>query len=133
MGGAWSCEKIVHCGDGIFRSFVIRFLFIRCTYRYIEEKTISLSVSKWDLYMQIDQRGRSWEGMSPRRSAPGGACHPEGPLREGHVTTETRSRSEKNVADAKLVKNLAKRRRSPSKNGFPYVTCPSLRYVVGWL
>ena len=49
----------------------------------------------------------------------------EGPRREGPVTTSPRSRSEKDVAVAKLVRDLAKRRRL-SRGSFCDRTLPPL-------
>ena len=53
----------------------------------------------------------------------------KGPLREGPVTTSPRSRSMRNVADAKLVKDLAKRRRS-SRGSFYDRTLSALQTGV---
>ena len=50
------------------------------------------------------------------------------PLREGPVTTSPRSRSEKNVADAKLEKTSLS---ADVLLGVPFVTGPTLRYVIG--
>ena len=50
---------------------------------------------------------------------------PKGPLLEGPVTTSPRSRSEKNVADAKLEKTSLS---ADVFLGVPFVTGPSLRY-----
>ena len=47
----------------------------------------------------------------------------------GVACNGTRSRSDRNVADAKLVKDLAKRRRSAR---VPLHATPSRRYVIGW-
>ena len=52
----------------------------------------------------------------------------KGPLREGPVTTSPRSRSMENVADAKLEKTSLS---ADVLQGVPFVTGPSLRYVVG--
>ncbi len=52
----------------------------------------------------------------------------KGPLREGPVTTSPRSRSEKDVADAKLEKTSLS---ADVFLGVPFVTGPSLRYLIG--
>ena len=49
----------------------------------------------------------------------------KGPLREGPATTSPRSRSEKNVTDAKLEKTSLS---ADVFLGVPFVTGPSLRY-----
>ena len=52
----------------------------------------------------------------------------EGPLREGPVWASPRSRSEKDVADAKLEKTSLS---ADVFLGVPFVTGPSRRYLIG--